>query len=101
MYEASSDAKKRTAWATSSTRPSRFIGTAPIILARQVGSALPLDDRMGGSIPGCTELTRMPSPAYCTAAVLVAMRTAPLDALYAMWIAFWPTKPEIEEMLTI
>src|SRR2546428_9615042 len=67
MYEASSDARKRTAWATSSTRPSRFIGTAPIILARQVGSALPLDDRMGGSIPGCTELTRMPSPAYCTA----------------------------------
>ena len=39
------------------------------------------DVRMGGMTPGCTELTRMPSLANCTAADLVMMRTAPLDAL--------------------
>src|SRR5215469_12665791 len=82
-------------------RPSRFIGTAPIIFARHAGSALVLDERIGGSIQGWTALTRIPSRAYCTAAALVAIRTAPLEALYAMWIIFWPTKPEIDEMLTM
>ena len=37
---------------------------------------------MGVSMgPGWTELTRMFSRAYCTAADLVKMRTAPLEAL--------------------
>src|SRR5437870_2305863 len=35
-------------------------------------------------MPGCTELTRMFSGAYCTAAVLVMIRTAPLLPWYAV-----------------
>src|SRR2546422_10057899 len=52
-------------------------------------------------MPGCTELTRMPSLAYCTAADFVMRRTAPFEALYPMWILSWPTNPEIDEMLTM
>src|SRR5215475_3597253 len=44
--------------------------------SRQAGSADALEVRMGGRMPGCTELTRMPSCAYCTAADLVMRRTA-------------------------
>ena len=36
---------------------------------------------MGGMIPGCTELQRIPSVACCTATDLVISRTAALDAL--------------------
>src|SRR5215813_12064096 len=77
------------------------MGMGLIIFARHVGSALIFDVVIGGIMPGCTELTRMPSLAYCTAAALVAMRTAPFEALYAMWMPFCPTKPEIDEMLTM
>src|SRR2546430_17162471 len=101
MEDASPDARNGRGGAPPTTRPSRFIGTAPSILARHVGSADVLDVRMGGMKPGCTELTRMPSPASCTAAVFVMMRTAPLEALYAMCTPSWPTKPEIDEMLTM
>src|SRR3989441_914056 len=101
MYDASSEARNSTASATSSTRPSRFIGTALSDFSRQAGSADALEVRIGGMTPGCTELTRMPCCAYCTAADLVMIRTAPFDALYPMWIRSWPTKPEIDEMLTM
>jgi hypothetical protein len=49
--------------------------------ARIVGSADSLDVRIGGISPGCTELTRMPSRANCTAAALLMVRTAPFEAL--------------------
>src|SRR5205823_5084781 len=52
MYEASSEARNSTAWATSSTRPARFIGTALIILSRHTGSAEVFELRMGGIMPG-------------------------------------------------
>ena len=67
--------------ATSSTRPSRFRGITRSIFARHSGSAEACEVRMGGMTPGWTELTRMPSLAYCTAADLVMMRTAPFEAL--------------------
>src|SRR5687768_17301006 len=77
------------------------MGTAPSILARHAGSADTLDVRIGGMNPGCTEFTRIASLAYCTAADFVMIRTAPFEALYAMWTMDWPTKPEIDEMFTI
>ena len=49
--------------------------------ARTLGSADITEVRMAGISPGCTELTRMPSLANCTAAALVMVRTAPLAAL--------------------
>ena len=39
MYDASSEARNRFAYATSSTRPSRFIGTAAMAAARTSGRA--------------------------------------------------------------
>src|SRR5216683_1942377 len=68
MYEASSDARNRTALATSSGRPARPIGTCRNISARTSGSAVRFDERIGGISPGCTELTRMLSAPCCTAA---------------------------------
>src|SRR5207249_8080662 len=75
MYDASSDARNSTAYATSSTLPSRFIGTALSVFARHSGSADILDVRIAGRMPGCTEFTRTPSLAYCTAADLVMRRS--------------------------
>ena len=60
---------------------SRFIGTALSIFVRHSGSAETFEVRIGGSMPGCTEFTRMLSAAYWTAADFVMIRTAPLDAL--------------------
>src|SRR5215472_13962609 len=63
------------------------MGTASSIGLRQAGSAEVLELRMGGMKPGCTEFTRTPSLANCTAADLVMMRTAPLEALLPMWVS--------------
>ena len=40
-----------------------------------------LELRIAGRTPGCTEFTRMPLRANCTAADFVMSRTAPFDAL--------------------
>jgi hypothetical protein len=66
---------------TSSTRPARPIGTCRSIRARTSGSAVRLEERIGGISPGWTELTRMLSAPCCTAAALVSVRTAPFEAL--------------------
>src|SRR5204863_5595038 len=60
MYDASSEARNSTACATSSTRPSRFIGTNRSDFSRHAGSAESFEVFIGGMMPGCTELTRMP-----------------------------------------
>src|SRR5206468_1557863 len=60
---------------------SRLSGTARSDLSRHAGSADAFDVRIGGMMPGWTELTRIPCCANCTAADLVMMRTAPFDAL--------------------
>ena len=55
---------------------------------------------MGVSIiPGCTELTRIPSAAQCSAAFLVISRTAPLAAWYAGEVPNPPLAPKIDELL--
>ena len=51
--------------------------------------------------PGCSELTRTPPVAQCSAAFLVMVRTAPLAAWYATLLPSPPTVPRIEHMLTI
>lgn len=57
------------------------MGTASRSGLRQAGSAEVFEVRMGGRKPGCTEFTRMPCLANCTAADFVMVRTAPLEAL--------------------
>src|SRR5215469_3770160 len=81
MYDASSEARNSTAFATSSTRPSRPSGTCSSILARTAGSAVRPEVRIGGISPGCTELTRILCRPCCTAPTLVIVRIAPFDAL--------------------
>src|SRR3989442_7886363 len=51
--------------------------------------------------PGCTELQRMLSLACCIAVALVKSRTAPLVAVYAEEPYGFPTRPAVEEMLTM
>src|SRR5215468_2430069 len=49
--------------------------------------------------PGCTELARIPSAAYCMAVALVSRRTAPLEAWYCGLLLSTPTRPSWDEML--
>src|SRR3954449_11515804 len=51
--------------------------------------------------PGCSELTRTPEVAQCSAAFLLSVRTAPLAAAYAALLPSPPTVPRIELRLTI
>lgn len=50
--------------------------------------------------PGCSELTRTPRRAQCSAAFLVIRRTAPLAAWYENWAPNPPTVPKIDATLT-
>jgi len=54
---------------------------AASIFSRKAGSAVAFEVVIAGSTPGCTEFTRMPFRANCTAADLVISRTAFFDAL--------------------
>lgn len=49
--------------------------------------------------PGCTEFTRTPRPAQCSAMFLGRVRTAPLVAWYAGEVPNPPLVPKIELML--
>src|ERR1051325_7258691 len=69
--------------------------------ARTAGSAVRPDVRIGGMIPGWTELQRILSFACCTATDLVISRTAAFEALYAMWTCSLPMMPAIDDRLTI
>src|SRR5215471_11331934 len=51
--------------------------------------------------PGCTELARMRSRAYCIAVVFVRRRTAPFEAWYCGLLMSVPTRPSCDEILTM
>src|ERR1700730_7320009 len=101
MEDDSSEARNRMAYATSSTSPGRRIGMTRMRSARTAGSAVRPDVRIGGMMPGWTELARILSLACCTATDLVISRTAAFEALEAMWTCSLPMMPAIDERLTI
>ena len=59
------------------------------------------DVRIGGMMPGCTELARILSFACCTAVDFVISRTAAFEALYAMWTCSLPMMPAIDDRFTM
>ena len=88
MYDASCEAKKATAPATSSGCPNRFIGTFAITsFASSSAASLdsPFRSRIGVTIgPGATVFTRMPRPTSSAAVVRAKERSAALVADYAL-----------------
>src|SRR3984885_4795721 len=101
MYDASSEARNKTAFATSSVSPARTSSTPSSTFARTAGSAVIPDVRIGGISPGCTELARIPLEPNCTAMDFVNVRTAPLEALEPMCVLSEPVTPAMEDKLTI
>src|SRR5215217_6380511 len=99
--EAASEQSHTTASATSSGCPTRPIGSRAMMRAICSGSFMPWAVIGVWMYPGQTQLTRIPCCAYSNAAVLVSPTTPCLLALYAAEPFQEPTKPLIEEVLTI
>ena len=80
MKRAASDARNRTAPATSSGSPQRPIGVRASTFATWTGSVRERADCSVTMKPGATALTRTPSGAQAMASDLVSCTTAALEA---------------------